>query len=81
MLEETFTRADRFRRGAPERDGQGAYGMAGEGQQVQRGQDGRQILTAVPEVVLQIIPLIFQGVSLSEFLCDRFGFTAFVTRF
>ena len=38
-------------------------GMTGEGQQVERGQDGREIPAAMPKVMFQVIPMIFHGVE------------------
>ena len=45
------------------RNGQVTDRAAGEGQQVQRGQNGGEILAAVPEVVFQVVALVFQGVE------------------
>src|SRR5271170_2950420 len=38
-------------------------GVEGEGQQVEGGEDGGQVLLAVAEIVFEVIALVFQGIE------------------
>ena len=40
-------------------------GVEGEGQQVEGGKDGGQVLLAVAEIVFEVIALVFQGIEAS----------------
>jgi len=49
--------------GAPEIIGDVADGMEGEGQQVEAGEYGSQVLLAVAEVVFEVVAVVLEGVE------------------
>ena len=63
MLEEPLAGSGGAHGGTPSLAGHFAHGVAGEGQQVQRGKYGGEVLLAVPESVFQVIVFGFQGVK------------------
>ena len=63
VLEEPLACAGRLAGGAPERVGELADGVAGEGEQVERGEHGGEVPPAMPEVVLEMVALGLQDVE------------------
>ena len=63
MFEEPASGAGLIDRLKPEIVGQVGDGVEREGQQVEDGKDGREVLLAVAEIVFEVVALGFQGVE------------------
>ena len=63
MFEEPASGAGLIDRLQPEIVGQVGDGVEREGQQVEDGKDGREVLLAVAEIVFEVIALGFQGIE------------------
>jgi hypothetical protein len=71
MFEESASGAGLIDRLKPEIVGQVGDGVEREGQQVEDGKDGREVLLAVAEIVFEVVALGFQGVEASFSIFQR----------